>query len=396
MNNVKTVRIKDIALLFVCIWCISPPLFINGLARLMALACMILCIINKLYKRDVFIFGAIYVGFTLILGSWNNTSYLITSIQLYILVAMAFLADNYLDVTGPKLSFNIEFISKAINIIYPVWMVRTIIAYGTIQNISRIMANNENENVESWSASGIGGYGMIYSLVLYSVILLFEMLNCSKKRFALILINYILSVITVIMAGYSIALIGVVVGALLVLLIKGKETKNILTAVLISIVAILIWSAIKEYFASFVTNIASGTLYEDKVNDVIDSITGQEATGTLKDRTDLYAYSWQGFLSSPIFGTIASKNPQIGGHSLLLDTLARFGLIGFITLLYILLYLPITCIRKNVGFTLSLALMVTMIFVISTNTVSAAMAPIAFVYYPYVLNKFKNVKNSIV
>ncbi len=394
MSNVKAIKAKDIALLFICVWCISPPLFINGLARLLALACMLFCIVNKFYKRDVFVFGAIFMLFTILIGGWNNPNHILADIQLYIMVALAFLADNYFDGKEPASKFNIDFISKVINLVYPIWMITTISAYGTIPNISRMLVNNTNINVEEWYLKGVGGYGMIYSLVFYNIILLFELVNGqkdrTKKRTGIVLVNYILSLVTVIMAGYSIAFIATLFGTLLVLLVKGKKMKNIMGVVLIVVLIVVLWSFVKDYVVDFFVNISKGTMYEFKVRDIIESLTDQEATGTVKARTDLYAYSWEGFLASPIFGTIATTRPQFGGHSLLLDTFAKFGIIGGVALVYIVFYLPAINMKKDSAFTVSFALLVCMLFVMGTNNVSAAMAPIVFLYYPYVVNRLES------
>ena len=64
----------------------------------------------------------------------------------------------------------------------------------------------------------------------------------------------------------------------------------------------------------------------DKINAIF---LGKDAVeGFDDDRSALYMLSIESFLKNPLFGSLPSGNALTGGHSFILDNLARFGLVG--------------------------------------------------------------------
>ena len=126
-------------------------------------------------------------------------------------------------------------------------------------------------------------------------------------------------------------------------------------------------------------------MYEQKIKDIINSFTEANAQGTLESRTILYQYSWETFLKNPFVGSAFSEKLMFGGHSFFLDTFAKFGLIGGIPFLYLLLYYPIRCIKENKAFSLSLSILILILFVGGVNNLTAAFAPIVYVLYPAIV-----------
>lgn len=370
------------SLLFVALWCISPPLFISGFARIVALLTMIVALrIRYIYHPTYFFVLAFFVIYTLSTGVLKQgIGYVLGNIQTYIILAIAYVAVNeYSKSKDRRITF--AKITRVIEWIYPIWMIITLRAYSTIPNISRILANNNNENVMSWSRQGIGGYGMIYSLVFYNIILLYMLIN-KKKSGVLVVVNYILSLMTIVLAGYSIALISILLGSVLIITIRGKKLENIVLAVAIFFMIYFIFNMFQESIFSGLLNMTQGTMYEHKMADIIASFYGNGAQGTLESRTVLYEYSWNVFLKNPIVGSALLENFMFGGHSFFLDMFAKFGLLGGLPFLYLILYFPIKCMRDNREFSLSLALLVLIIFIGGLNNLSAAFAPIVYIIYP--------------
>lgn len=382
LSRNKHWSLYGICLLFVALWCISPPLFINGAARVIALVSMIIALrLGRIYHRRYFAMLVFYVTYTLGIGFFKQgIEYFLLNIQAYIIFAFAYIAVNK-DEKSDGTIYNFDKIIKVVEWIYPIWMIITLRAYNSIPNISRLLANNNNENVVVWSQQGIGGYGMIYSLVFYNIILLYILLNKGKKRI-LTAVNYILSLVTIIMAGYSIALIAVLLGSIIVLFIREKRVERIILVIFVAGILYALFLMFQTEIFNGLLSLADGTMYEQKIKDIINSFTEASAQGTLESRTILYQYSWETFLKNPFVGSAFSEKLMFGGHSFFLDTFAKFGLIGGIPFLYLLLYYPIRCIRKNKEFSLSLAILVLMIFVGGLNNLSAAFAPMVYVVYP--------------
>ena len=75
-----------------------------------------------------------------------------------------------------------------------------------------------------------------------------------------------------------------------------------------------------------------GTPVEEKLIDIRATLVGGEITGgTIEGRQSLHGQSWKSFLEDPLFG-----NPDIGGHSALLDRLGGMGLIATIPFVMII------------------------------------------------------------
>lgn len=371
-----------ISVLFVVLWCISPPLFISDIARIVALLAMIIALrIGHIYYPTYFFVLAFFMFYTLTVGVLKQgIGYFLSNIQTYIILAIAYVATNEY-AKGKEVRYDFTKVAKVIEWIYPIWMLITLNAYSSIPNISRILANNENENVIIWSRQGIGGYGMIYSLVFYNIILLYMLIN-KKRKGILLFINYILSLITIILAGYSIALISIVLGSVLVIIVRKKRFESVVLAISIFLIAYFLFIVFQEEISSGLLNLTRGTMYEQKMADIIDSLYSESAQGTLESRTVLYEYSWQAFLNSPILGSVLAEKFVFGGHSFFLDMFAKFGVLGGIPFLYLILFYPIKCIRVNKGFSLSVALTALVIFIGGLNNLSAAFAPILYIYYP--------------
>lgn len=75
-----------------------------------------------------------------------------------------------------------------------------------------------------------------------------------------------------------------------------------------------------------------GAIHEHIV-DMQESVLRGSASGNVGSRLDLYSISWRAFFNSPVWGV----NDVVGEHSVFLDHLAAFGLIGFIPLIMFLL-----------------------------------------------------------
>lgn len=375
-------NISIICLGFVALWCISPPLFISSFARIIVLFSMIIALrIRYVYHPTYFFILVFFVVYTLTIGiAKQGIGYVLTNIQTYIILAISYIAVNEYKKNKDK-RYNFIKIVKLIEWVYPVWMLITLKAYSSIPNISRILANNNNENVAKWSRQGIGGYGMIYSLVFYNIILLYLLIN-KKRNNILTVLNYILSLMTIILAGYSIALIAIMIGSSLIIIIRKKNFQNIILALGIFIIIYIIFIVFREEIFSSLLNLTQGTMYEQKAIDIISSFYGDGAQGTLESRTVLYEYSWKVFLNQPLIGTALSRNFMFGGHSFFLDMFAKFGILGGIPFLYLILYFPIKCIQKNKEFSLSLAIVILIIFIGGLNNLSAAFAPIVYLFYP--------------
>lgn len=373
----------SIALVFCVLWCISPPMFVNPQCRVIALFCMVWCLIAHKTERSsfslVFFFGVLYFVGTGV--ATDGASFIIQQIQTLIVLVFSYIAvDKRNEYTPQKKGQSIE---NIVMLVYPIFMVLTLRAYVVNPRISRMLVNNQNVDVAAYSYQGVGGYGMIYSLVFYNIICLYWLLF-RKERKLLAGLNYALSLLTVLKAGYSIALISLVAGTFIVVALgrQNRVDSRLFLLIVVGGLALLLVYLTKDSIISAVTGMVQGTLYEQKWEDIVVSLQGESSTGTLEARNILYQYSIQNFLEHPILGTWTTGAFMFGGHSLILDTFARFGIVGGIPIIYILIYYPLKQIQRKRCFGLSVAILFEILFIGAFNNWAAAIAPILYLMYP--------------
>lgn len=376
------------ALIFCILWCIAPPMLVNGPCRFIAIICMLYCLARNFLLTQysgVVIFWLVY---TAIIGMFiQGFQYIIAQMQLLIVVAFAYIAEDK--------SFEYFFenkrkiLEKIIMFVYPVFMLTTLREYITNPRISRMLVGNGAADVVMYSYRGVGGYGMIYSLVFHNVICLYILIHRQKHK-KLIIVNYILSLFTVLNAGYSIALISLVVGSSIVIIFGREEDTNgrgLGAKFLLILIAFIFFLIFKEKIIESITNMVQGTMYQAKWADILDSIESDSAKGTFADRQMLYEYSFQNFIQYPITGTWVTGGFMFGGHSLILDMFARFGIIGGIPFLYTILHYPITQVKERRCIGLSIAILFDIIFIGLFNNWAAALAPIVYLLYPMIVEE---------
>jgi hypothetical protein len=195
------------------------------------------------------------------------------------------------------------------------------------------------QTVEAAFEEGIGTYGHIYGMGL----LLFPLLYCvtfmpvaMKGFFAGFCL---LVLVAAYKAAFSILLIGLALAGLLFLVMKLSRSLALLKAVGIVFIVVVITVLANPRILSFTLNpllnlvgMTNQMEYQSRIESVADMISGDE-DAYASFRTELYWRSWNVFLKHPFFGIgnyYSANNEMLdtGGHSLLFDTLAVWGIFG--------------------------------------------------------------------
>ncbi len=159
-----------ICVLYICIWVISPPLAYGVLYRVFVVAATIiwLCIELKNRPRNllgssrptlfvfVFVFYSAIVGY-LVEGSTD----LIRNFQIYICLLFLVFYESYRkrDIRQLRPVFWISVI------LLSGWAFLTLIGLNANENVARILVRS-SDLAEEYSGQGIGGYGLVYSLII--------------------------------------------------------------------------------------------------------------------------------------------------------------------------------------------------------------------------------------
>lgn len=395
--------LRQACLAYIVAWTISPPLAFGDAWRVAALACAAVWTLLELGRqRNIFryptlpvIVAVVYVTYTLAIevlipdAGALSRHYQIWIMFFYLLV---FESERRHGGGAYKPLFWLALI------LLPIWMWSTISAYGTIDSdVSRIITRS-SEEAEELTAQGIGGFGLVYSVVVAIPILAGFVLRPGRlewsrlpggkwtKRLAwlLIVVNLVMAVWMVLNAGYSFALILMIGSLLLVFLVHGRGLvpviRGLVFASLFTVLAVLALGP----FVGFLSDLSRGTEYQQKFSDVRMSFQDDSSVGTVEMRMERYERSLGLFLKNPVLGVL--KIDDVGKHSAYLDRFAQYGFVFGAMFVYLILYLPLRITRNRFAdYGISFSVLFVAIGFPLINNVFAAFGFMIFIFYPAAL-----------
>lgn len=201
---------------------------------------------------------------------------------------------------------------------------------GCIRNpmAARILATIETSQDErniSFGWQNIGGYGFVYTVVLLYPLLIYAYKQNRLKWFFF----YPLAVSTfalVILSEYATALLLLIISSMFIFISKKLSLRGMIVFGAFAVVFILLFQGVINNLLMSLADMVDSKILSDRL---ITLAGGKTVLGKSDNaRIWLYRYSFNTFLSSPLFGTMFGKYGRIGGHSSILDTLAKYGLVG--------------------------------------------------------------------
>ena len=236
----QAVLLRRAALAYLIIWVLSPPLAYGASWRVLAVAAMLLWLaLDTLTPRSVllrpnwpvlctlvFIFYTIFIEWLVPDGSTINRQFSIWIMLFFLLVG---------ERQRRGRSDDAQFCFWVILAVLPVWSIATLWGINTVAaDVARTIARSSQE-ARDLAGQGIGGYGYVYTVVLCLPFLAHLTLRFRtvvdrsqarwKTRLQRLLIwgNFVLAVLLILRAGYSIALILSAFAILSVLLIRSRR-----------------------------------------------------------------------------------------------------------------------------------------------------------------------------
>ena len=216
------------------------------------------------------------------------------------------------------------------------WLVQGLLRGGKVYAYARSLGSGEpgrEAYLKELMLRNIGGYDFIYASVLALPITAYLISQTRGLRRAGITTFYLLQLMMIGISQYTYAIVfALVITAMeLVALILRRIWRNVsLGASLLWTVPLLlcIWF-LRVPFTQWAANIATGIGFQNaaySLNQLLVMFTG----GTVDAGSRLAAYTipLQGFLDSPLIGSLAGGVKQLGMHSDLLDMLSTIGLLG--------------------------------------------------------------------
>lgn len=238
----------------------------------------------------------------------------------------AFVCDYILNHKGGKYNKTLYVL---IFIMVIVTAITTYLGCQLMPGASRNLATGLMDDPElkvAYANLNIGGFGFIYMLVLLIPLLLFILRFLSPtliKKIAILAI-VILFVATVYISEYSTAiLITFLTVSILFLPPKLTIRKSFVWFIGIAIVGVALASIIPALFFEF-ARLTDSYDVSIRMEEVGSMMSGQQTSGDVQGRVDIWSTSWKNFLSSPLFGT----GNRGGGHSFILDHMSKYGFWG--------------------------------------------------------------------
>ena len=323
--------IQAIAVLYLVVWTISPPLQIDLIYRLIALACAAVWVVIWFIRENSISLGKEQIGAIIFLIAVMIVIYfekydfsaLIKQIALIMLV-ICFMMTYFYDDKWDELAG----IVPIVLILLTIWNYNTVKILIEDHTIARLLVRDD-ETTHQYLKQGIGGYSLIYPQVCICPAIFAWIIKAFKHNkicFAIGAVWAYFYVRLLELAGYSIALFASAIGLILLLFYKGK---NIIPAFVVTILAFVgIMAAILYIipFREWILETFDGMAVARKVNDLVSTSESGVTGDSIQVRIEAYSNSLMDMLKYPIIGSLWRENG--GGHSALLDITSKYGWLG--------------------------------------------------------------------
>lgn len=243
-----------------------------------------------------------------------------------------------------------RFLSRFILVLFIVTATTTL--FGLIQDpmVSRFLATGQTDGygLRGYSFRNVGDYNFIYSLVIMLPMLIGAWRLTGIKHGQL-LIALLLSLVCLVRAQYSIALIVSFIALSMALLVKRFSPMKLCLIVIVEFMLLLALYAFLPSIIDLVSNLGpSASFIRYRLSDTLAVINSDSIFGL--DRVQRLLMSLNVFLENPISGNLfASNMAELGNHSTVLDLL---GGMGIFALVFILIFY-IALIRHFAAWTIS-------------------------------------------
>lgn len=352
--------LRRAALAYLIVWVLSPPLAYGTGWRVLAVLAMLLWLALETWvPRSVLLrpswpvlVSLVFVLYTAVI-EWLVPDSSAISRQFPVWVILFFLMVGESFTRGRD--GDARFCFWLVLLILPVWSLGTLWGLQTFGMHAARVVVKSTEEARELSGQGVGGYGFVYTVVLclpFFAGLFFHRDKVLKNirvrwkravaRF-LILGNFLISMLLVLRAGYSIAVLLSVFSVASVLLIRSRRPLPFaISTCFVGLLVLLVGLSIGPALGAL-ENVVIGTEYSAKVRDIRASLEGGGSTGTVEGRTERYSRSWEKFTENPLLGTL--KFDDVGKHSAILDRFAQYGFVVGLLFLMLLAYVPLRALR---------------------------------------------------
>lgn len=336
--------IQAIAVLYLIVWSVSPPLEIDLIYRLLALSLAavwaVIAFMRRIQLDNIHIWAAVFIVLVVITAYFETKSFsgIIKQIALYMLFVEFIIFSFY---SKKNLWHEIDFIIPVVLILLLYFNINTVKALIEDPTIARIIVRNE-ETANNYLRQGIGGYALVYTQTLFFPVALMWLLKAfdkNKIKFFIGLAWLVSYGFLIANAGYSIAIFSTLASAFVLFFYKGKSVVGvvIITMALFigAMAAILYVAPLREWLLT----VFDGTAVAKKINDLVSTSESGSAEGSIQSRITAYMASLRALLRYPVIGSLWDSGGA-GGHSAVLDNFVKYGWWGGYIYSKLVFYVP--------------------------------------------------------
>lgn len=227
---------------------------------------------------------------------------------------------------------------------YIITAITTVVGNMRYPTASRILATGDAAGVALYTSQNIGGFTFVYELVLITPLIIYMFKD--KKMNRLLALSFVILIgFTIQKTEYATALLFFVL-SLFLFFIPKLTNKKIYFILSVFVIMFVINS---DYFADLIAQLGQSinsdvvaTRFEE-LADIIrgDSVVDVGNIGNVGNRAERYRNSFNTFVNTGFIGSWGSEVVgDIGGHSFILDNMARYGIFGIFAMLtmYVTVY----------------------------------------------------------
>lgn len=342
-NGFSYGSIQAVAVLYLIAWTISPPLQVDLIYRLIALACAAVWIAIWFIRENPVTLGKEQIGaiffliavMIVVYFEKYDFSQLIKQIA-FIMLVICFIMTYFYDDKWHELSG----IVPIVLILLTIWNFKTVDILLEDHTIARLLIRDDPSTYQ-YLRQGIGGYSLIYPQVCISPLIfawIYKSFNRNKIFFVIGVVWAYTYVRFLELAGYSIALFASAIGLVLLIFYRGK---NAIPALIVTILAFIGVMAAIMYitpFREWILETFDGMAVARKVNDLVNPSESGVTGDSIQLRINEYSNSLGDILKYPIIGSLWRESG--GGHSAVLDTISKYGWLGGYALIMMFYHVP--------------------------------------------------------
>ncbi len=389
-------NIQLVAVLYLVVWTVSPPLEIDLIFRLLALVCAAVWIGVMIIRQNPIVFEkeqiwAIFFMLGVILIAYiekGDLEGILRQISFFMLV-ICFLMNYFYRYQWDEL----QMVVPVVLVLLIAFNFKTVSVLLEDPTIARKLVRDD-ESIYSYLRQGVGGYSLVYPQVCVFPAVLAWVIKAyknNKKYFAIgcvWLISYILLVLN---AGYAVAVFSSAAGALLLFFYNGKSGIKAFLVAAAVFAGVMLAILYLDSFREWLLEIFDGTAVAKKINDLVASSDSGDAEGSIQARVYVYSLSIQRIFQYPFIGALWRVGGN--GHSAVIDAFAKYGVLGGFVFVKILYSVPNYYKKKSQDpyiIRVANATLVSLMIVSILDTVTYAFSCMILIVLPLF---FENIKN---